>query len=78
MNVYEQTIIIRGKRKYVNPHAPQKNFCYGGVNRHPSCADVQEQRPQGSEKPRRGQSLSIRSFLCYLNAPQKTVFTSVL
>ena len=21
MNVYEQTIIIRGKRKYVNPHA---------------------------------------------------------
>ena len=47
------TIVIRGKRKYVNPHAPQKNFCYGGVSRHPSCADVQEQRPQGSEKPRR-------------------------
>mgnify|MGYP004620950139 FL=1 len=25
-----------------------------------------------------GQSPSIRSCLCYLNAPQKTVFTSVL
>ena len=75
------------------------------ISRHPSCADVLEQRPAGVKKPRRrrvrldakaaspglaygisnlgyptpsGQSPSIRSCLCYLNAPQKTVFTSVL
>ena len=27
----------------------QKNFCYGGVSRHPSCADVREQRPAGAK-----------------------------
>ena len=68
--------------------AKRNNVSERTIYRYKTIFSWQEQRPQGSEKPRRKacspdqQKRAGRGFWgsqrAYLNAPQKTVFTSVL